>query len=87
MPLSMGDKLGHDEILTPLGAGGMDEVYPAHDIKLDREVDIEVLPAALAQDLNSWRASSARRRCWRHSIIRISRTFTGSRNRAASVGW
>jgi serine/threonine protein kinase len=50
MPLSMGDKLGHYEILTPLGAGGMDEVYPARDIKLDREVDIKVLPAALALD-------------------------------------
>ena len=46
----MGDKLGHYEILTPLGAGGMGEVYPARDIKLDREVAIKVLPAALAQD-------------------------------------
>jgi serine/threonine protein kinase len=51
MPLSVGDMLGHYEILTPIGAGGMDEVYPARDIKLDRELAIEVLPAALAQDL------------------------------------
>jgi serine/threonine protein kinase len=50
MPLSTGDKLGHYEILTPLGAGGLDEAYPARDIKLDREVAIKVLPAALAQD-------------------------------------
>ena len=42
--------LAHCEILTPIGAGGMGEVYPARDIKLDREVAIKVLPAALAQD-------------------------------------
>lgn len=46
----MGDTLGHYEILTPVGAGGMGEVYLARDIKLDRELAIEVLPAALAQD-------------------------------------
>jgi hypothetical protein len=50
MPLSAGDKLGSYEILTPLGAGGMGEVYRARDTKLDREVAIKVLPAALAQD-------------------------------------
>jgi eukaryotic-like serine/threonine-protein kinase len=50
MPLSSGTKLGVYEILTPLGAGGMGEVYRARDIKLDRDVAIKVLPAALAQD-------------------------------------
>jgi serine/threonine protein kinase len=50
MPLSLGNKLGHYEILTPPGAGGMDEVYLTRDIKLDREVDIQLLPAALGQD-------------------------------------
>ena len=50
MPLSSGTKLGVYEILTSLGAGGMGEVYRARDIKLDREVAIKVLPAALAQD-------------------------------------
>jgi serine/threonine protein kinase len=50
MPLSMGDKLGHYEVLTPLGASGIGEVYPALEIKLDRDVDIRVLPVALAQD-------------------------------------
>src|SRR6202050_470302 len=50
MPLSVGDKLGRYEILAPIGAGGMGEVYRAKDTKLDREVAIKVLPAALAQD-------------------------------------
>ncbi|HEV2201007.1 MAG TPA: protein kinase [Bryobacteraceae bacterium] len=50
MPLSVGDKLGPYEILAPIGAGGMGEVYKALDTKLDREVAIKVLPAALARD-------------------------------------
>src|SRR6202051_180066 len=50
MPLSTGDKLGPYEILAPIGKGGMGEVYRARDTKLDREVAIKVLPAALAQD-------------------------------------
>src|SRR5436309_2475924 len=50
MPLSAGDKLGPYEILGALGAGGMGEVYRATDTKLEREVAIKVLPAAVAQD-------------------------------------
>jgi eukaryotic-like serine/threonine-protein kinase len=50
MPLSPGKRLGPYEILAPIGAGGMGEVYRARDTKLDREVAIKVLPAALAQD-------------------------------------
>src|ERR1700736_6296544 len=50
MPLSAGDKLGPNEILASIGAGGMGEVYRAKDTKLEREVAIKVLPAALAQD-------------------------------------
>ena len=49
MPLSVGDRLGPYEILAPIGAGGMGEVYRARDTKLDRDVAIKVLPAALAQ--------------------------------------
>src|SRR5712691_3815814 len=50
MPLSIGTRLGPYEILSPLGAGGMGEVYRARDTKLDRYVAIKVLPAALAQN-------------------------------------
>src|SRR5215472_13201331 len=50
MPLSIGDKLGPYEILAPLCAGGMGEVYRARDAKLNRDVAIKVLPAALAND-------------------------------------
>ena len=50
MSLYPGDKLGPYEVLAPLGAGGMGEVYRAKDTKLDREVAVKVLPAAMAQD-------------------------------------
>ncbi|HEU5251400.1 MAG TPA: protein kinase, partial [Thermoanaerobaculia bacterium] len=50
MTLSAGSRLGPYEIVAPLGAGGMGEVYRARDTKLDREVAIKVLPEKLAQD-------------------------------------
>jgi serine/threonine protein kinase len=50
MPLSAGSKLGPYEILAPMGAGGIGEVYRARDSKLNRDVAIKVLPAALAND-------------------------------------
>jgi len=50
MPLSAGEKLGPYEILTPIGAGGMGEVYRARDSRLDREVAVKVLPGHLSND-------------------------------------
>src|SRR6266496_4339149 len=50
MTLSAGTRLGPYEILSPLGAGGMGEVYRARDSKLKRDVAIKVLPESVAAD-------------------------------------
>jgi Tol biopolymer transport system component len=50
MSLSSGTKLGPYEILSPLGAGGMGEVYRARDERLKRDVAVKVLPASFASD-------------------------------------
>ncbi|MEE4273499.1 MAG: serine/threonine-protein kinase, partial [Thermoanaerobaculales bacterium] len=50
MSLSQGDRLGRYEVLGPIGAGGMGEVWRARDTELDREVAIKVLPESFADD-------------------------------------
>src|SRR5271169_4202677 len=50
MALAQGTILGQYEIRSPLGAGGMGEVYRALDTRLEREVAIKVLPEQLATD-------------------------------------
>jgi predicted ATPase len=50
MNLTPGTRLGSHEILAPLGAGGMGEVYLAHDTRLDRRVALKLLPARMARD-------------------------------------
>ncbi len=53
--LRPGTQLGRYEIHSPLGAGGMGEVYLAQDTKLDRKVALKILPAALAADQDRMR--------------------------------
>ncbi|HEY6050682.1 MAG TPA: serine/threonine-protein kinase [Thermoanaerobaculia bacterium] len=50
MPIAPGSRLGPYEILAPIGAGGMGEVYRARDTRLARSVAIKVLPEALSGD-------------------------------------
>jgi serine/threonine protein kinase len=48
--IAPGQKLGPYEVLSPLGAGGMGEVYKAKDTRLDRSVALKVLPSELSRD-------------------------------------
>src|SRR6202140_4869938 len=50
MAIPSGTKFGSYEVLAQIGAGGMGEVYQAHDTKLERDVAIKVLPEAFAHD-------------------------------------
>ena len=50
MTIPAGTRLGPYEILTPLGAAGMGEVYKARDTRLDRTIAIKILPELLAGD-------------------------------------
>jgi serine/threonine protein kinase len=54
MALVAGDKLGPYEILAPIGAGGMGEVYRAKDTKLKRDVALKVLPKPSPSTWNVW---------------------------------
>jgi serine/threonine protein kinase/tetratricopeptide (TPR) repeat protein len=55
MTISAGSRLGPYEILSPIGAGGMGEVYRAKDPRLGRDVAIKVLPASFSQDADRLR--------------------------------
>src|SRR5689334_7012544 len=50
MTLPTGSRLGPHEVLAPIGAGGMGEVYRARDSRLNREIAIKVLPQHLTRD-------------------------------------
>jgi serine/threonine protein kinase len=55
MSLAAGTKLGPYEIQSPLGAGGMGEVYRARDTRLGRDVAVKVLPSSFATDADRLR--------------------------------
>ena len=78
MTLQPGTRIGAYEVTGSLGAGGMGEVYRARDTRLERDVAIKVLPAAVRSRSGAARAaSSVRRGCWRRSTIRTSRAIYG----------
>jgi hypothetical protein len=81
MPLTAGDRIGRYEILTPLGVGGMDEVYKARDTRLGRDATIQVLPPALAHDPQ--RMARFERAFWLRSTTPISAPSADSRKAAA----
>ena len=50
MPLTPGARLGHYDVTTTIGEGGMGQVYQAIDTKLKRQVALKILPEAFASD-------------------------------------
>jgi eukaryotic-like serine/threonine-protein kinase len=57
MTVAAGTRLGHYEILSPLGKGGMGEVWRARDSRLGRDVAVKILPASFAADADRLRRS------------------------------
>ena len=72
MPYPAGARLGPYEIVRPIGAGGMGEVYLGRDTRLQREVAIKTLPDAFTTDRDRLSRFREKRRSWPRSITRTS---------------
>ena len=88
MSLPAGAKIGPYEIVALLGAGGMGEVYRAHDARLGRDVALKVLPQNFAADAE--RMARFQREAQVLASLNhpnIAAIFTGSKNRATPAPW
>ena len=79
--MESGTKLGPYEVVGPLGAGGMGEVYRATDTKLGREVALKVLPEVFAGDAERMARFS------REAQVLASLPSTGSKNPQVCERW
>jgi serine/threonine protein kinase len=71
MALAAGTILGQCEIRSPLGAGGMGEVYRAHHTRLNREVAIKVLPESVSSDPERLRRDLSPRTIRKQSLVKL----------------
>jgi serine/threonine protein kinase len=83
--LVSGSKLGPYEIVGPLGAGGMGEVYRGRDTKLGRDVALKVLPEAFARDAQRLARFQRKAKASLHSIIPTSLRSMASKIPARSM--
>ncbi len=82
-----GTKLGPYEIVAPIGAGGMGEVYQAMDTRLDRAVAIKVLPEHLSSDVELKHSFEQEARAYIDLIIRTSVRSTMLATKTAWTSW
>ena len=87
MELAAGTKLGPYEVVGPIGAGGMGEVYRARDTRLDRCVALKILPAHFSCSPEQKAASTAKHVRFPPSLIRTFAFSTTSARSPAPTFW